>query len=86
MSQENHIELRHLTKRFPSGDATITVLDCVDLTIAAGETVAIVGPSGSGKSSNRESCRSSLDAGPMFSICEEITVRFTLAPLWERAG
>ncbi len=33
------------------GDARVTVLDGVDLTVMAGETVALLGPSGSGKSS-----------------------------------
>jgi putative ABC transport system ATP-binding protein len=50
MSDSPQIELRRLTKRFPSGGATITVLDRVDLSIDRSESVAIVGPSGSGKS------------------------------------
>jgi putative ABC transport system ATP-binding protein len=50
MSHSPQIELRRLTKRFPSGNATITVLDRVDLSIDRSESVAIVGPSGSGKS------------------------------------
>jgi putative ABC transport system ATP-binding protein len=40
-----------LTKRFPSGESTITVLENVDLMITSGEAIAVVGPSGSGKSS-----------------------------------
>jgi putative ABC transport system ATP-binding protein len=39
-----------LTKRLPSGDRLLTILDRVDLAIGAGESVAILGPSGSGKS------------------------------------
>ena len=39
-----------LTKRFTEGRLDVTVLQGVDLTIRAGETVAIVGASGSGKS------------------------------------
>ncbi len=44
------IELRHLTRRLPSGDRTLTILDDVDLTIHPGEFTAVLGPSGSGKS------------------------------------
>ena len=44
------LELRGLRREFPSGDSTITVLKDLDLTIRAGEMVAIVGASGSGKS------------------------------------
>lgn len=44
------IELRGLSRSFSHGDQLVTVLQPLDLTIHAGEMVAIVGTSGSGKS------------------------------------
>ncbi|MBX3484717.1 MacB family efflux pump subunit [Phenylobacterium sp.] len=44
------IEVRGLRREFPAGDGVLTVLKDVDLTIQAGEMVAIIGASGSGKS------------------------------------
>ncbi len=45
------LEARGVKKEFPSaGDSVIEVLSCVDLAIGAGEVVAIVGASGTGKS------------------------------------
>lgn len=46
----HRIECRRVTKTLTSGRQTLTVLDSIELTIDAGEFVAIVGPSGSGKS------------------------------------
>ena len=43
------IELRELTKHYRRGDEVIHALDGVNLTFAAGEFVAVVGRSGSGK-------------------------------------
>jgi putative ABC transport system ATP-binding protein len=43
------LELRGVTKRYP-GPPPLEVLRDVDLTVTAGEMLAIVGPSGSGKS------------------------------------
>jgi len=44
------IEARGLKKTYMSGDRELTVIDGLDLTVSAGETVAIVGASGTGKS------------------------------------
>ena len=44
------IQVTNLTRRLPSGDKTLTILDDVSFTIDHGQFVAIVGRSGSGKS------------------------------------
>lgn len=45
------LSLSGVTLELGDGDETVLALDAVDLTVAAGQFVAIVGPSGSGKSS-----------------------------------
>ncbi|MBI1291476.1 MacB family efflux pump subunit [bacterium] len=47
---EPFIVLSAITREYPSGEGTIAVLKDIDLTIGAGEMVAIIGASGSGKS------------------------------------
>ena len=48
--QQSVVEVRGLSKRFSEGGLSVSVLQGVDLSVHAGETVAIVGASGSGKS------------------------------------
>ena len=44
------IKLKNIIREFPAGDSTIQILKGINLTINAGEMVAIIGASGSGKS------------------------------------
>jgi ABC-type lipoprotein export system ATPase subunit len=44
------IRFTRLSKIFGAGEAAVVAVDAIDLSIAAGEFVAIMGPSGSGKS------------------------------------
>ncbi|MEW1748197.1 ABC transporter ATP-binding protein [Streptomyces angustmyceticus] len=45
------LELTDVTLTYPDGDARLTALDAVSLTVPAGCLTAVIGPSGSGKSS-----------------------------------
>lgn len=44
------LQLRSVTKSYPSGDGPLPVLQGIDLGLNAGETLALTGESGSGKS------------------------------------
>jgi putative ABC transport system ATP-binding protein len=50
MNSPTLIRTRDLRKEFQLGEQTIAAVDGIDLEIAAGEIVSIIGPSGSGKS------------------------------------
>ncbi|MDY0384896.1 ABC transporter ATP-binding protein [Trichlorobacter sp.] len=50
MGQGKGIRIEGLTKRYGSGDTAVDALKGVDLQVAPGEVVGLVGPSGSGKS------------------------------------
>ena len=49
MSETPIIQCRNLTKTYREGRSTLTVFSGVDLSVAQGETMAIIGTSGSGK-------------------------------------
>ena len=45
------LTLDHITRTYPDGDRDLVAVDDVSLTVAPGTTTAVLGPSGSGKSS-----------------------------------
>ena len=50
MDSATRLVLRNVTRSYPSGSERLHVLRGVDLTLSAGEIVALVAPSGTGKS------------------------------------
>ncbi len=46
----NGIRIENLSKRYGSGDTAVDALKSVDMAVAPGEVVGLIGPSGSGKS------------------------------------
>ncbi|MFI8100271.1 ABC transporter ATP-binding protein [Streptomyces sp. NPDC086023] len=51
MTSTAALQLDGVTLTYPDGDGRLTALDSVDLTVPAGTLTAVIGPSGSGKSS-----------------------------------
>ncbi|MEV7420200.1 ABC transporter ATP-binding protein [Streptomyces sp. NPDC089919] len=49
--RDGSLRLEGVTLTYPDGDGRLTALDAVDLAVPAGGLTAVVGPSGSGKSS-----------------------------------
>ena len=43
------VALSHVQASYPTADGTLDALEGVDITIASGEAVSIIGPSGCGK-------------------------------------
>ncbi len=68
------LELRQVTKSFPSGMGTITILRDVNLTVQAGVSLSIRGASGSGKTTllNIIAALDSADSGQVFWQGREI--------------
>jgi len=50
MSDETVLQLEAIVRRYGRGETTIEVLNGVDLSLKAGESVALIAPSGAGKS------------------------------------
>ncbi|MFI8949164.1 ABC transporter ATP-binding protein [Streptomyces sp. NPDC053750] len=60
MSNDDAIQLRSVSRRYGTGDSTVTALDEVSLTFPRGTFTAVMGPSGSGKSTLLQ-CAAGLD-------------------------
>jgi dipeptide transport system ATP-binding protein len=56
------LEVRNLTVRFGADDRSAPAVECVDLSVAAGEIVGLVGESGSGKSASMLALMGLIDA------------------------
>lgn len=69
------LSLTNVTLTYPDGDDRLTALDSVEMHVDAGEFVAVIGPSGSGKSSLLAAAGALLtpDSGSISIEGEEIT-------------
>lgn len=74
-NRDSIVDIRHLNKNFTIGTEVVSVLRDVNLTISAGEMVAILGPSGSGKSTlmNMIGCLDIPSSGEYFFDGQEIS-------------
>lgn len=74
----NIIALKGISRTYTNGEQALTVLKEIDLTIAAGELVAIIGASGSGKSTlmNIMGCLDFPDCGDYY-ICGQNAARLS---------
>lgn len=81
LSQLPLIQLKGVERRYQSGESEVTVLHPLDLTIAAGEMIAIVGASGSGKSTlmNLLGCLDSPSSGQYLFRGQDTATMDTLA-------
>ena len=72
--QDAVIELREVSKNYP-GVVPVTVLRAASLSVARGETVALVGPSGSGKSTllNLLGTLDTPDSGSVWICGQDVT-------------
>ena len=69
----NILSVRNLKKYYQMGENTVKALDGIDLDIKEGEFLAIVGTSGSGKSTIAKLIASLWDVeNPHYCICLEV--------------
>ncbi len=47
--RQDYLVLKDLTKKFGKGDAAVTAVDAINLTVKEGELITLLGPSGCGK-------------------------------------
>jgi putative ABC transport system ATP-binding protein len=75
------IEVSNISKQVTTTEGTLTILDGINLTLAAGESLAIVGPSGSGKSTLL-----GILAGLDLPSSGSVRLMVRILPLWMKRG